>query len=229
MTAKNFSVQQFVSIVSHDLRAPIRHMRQFSAMLADSLVAPTEEQQKYVEFINNSAQQCNQMMEALTELSSLHTQPVQAEAIDFAALFAEICAELAAGSDCQPTLTINNSADQQPLMDARHARTLLVALLENAFKFRRKDHQLNLQLTIANANGQQSISLTDNGIGIAPRFIDHCTTIFQQLDKNAAGVGKGLAMVTTIGDLYRGSVTIASSIDDSQPGTTVTVLLPLTI
>ncbi len=227
MTAANFNMQEFVSIVSHDLRAPIRHMRQFSTMLAESLTAPTEEQQQYVEFIQRSSQQCGQMMEALTELSRLHAQPPEAVPIDFAALFTEACDELAARNDCQPTFSLNDSADGQPLMDVLHARTLLHALADNAFKFRRQGHDLALQLDIANVNGQQVVKLTDNGIGIAPNFINHCTTLFKQLDKNLGGVGKGLTLVENIAHMYRGSVTISSDMTDGQQGTTVTVILPL--
>ena len=228
MTAANFSMQEFVAIVAHDLRAPIRHMRQFSAMLAESVAAPTEEQKQYVEFIESSSQQCSQMMDALTELSRLHTQPVEAVATDFVALLSEACARLAARNDCQPTLTINNSADQQPLMDAQHARILIAALADNAFKFRQRGHALALQLDIANVDGQQVVKLTDNGIGITPHFIDHCTTIFKQFDKTVEGVGMGLTLVENIAHLYRGSVAISSDINDSQQGTAVTIVLPLT-
>lgn len=227
MTGTDFSVQEFVSIVSHDLRAPIRHLRQFSAMLADSLTAPTEEQKQFTEFIDKSAQQCNQMMDALTELSRLYTQAVNAQAVDFAALLSEVCADLAVRSDCQPLLQINNKADRQPFMDAEHARLLTLALAENAFKFRHRDDSLALQLDIANIDDQQVMQLTDNGIGIAPHFIEHCTTIFKQLDNSVAGVGTGLAMVESIVRLYGGSVTIESGVDGSKRGSKVTVVLPL--
>ncbi len=227
MTATDFSVQEFVSIVSHDLRAPIRHLRQFSAMLTESLALATEEQKQFVEFIESSAQQCNQMMDALTELSRLYTQPAELEPIDFAALLKEVCAELAARRGCQPLLQVSSEADQLPVLDAKQAKLLMTALLENAFKFRHKDDDLVLQLHIANVDGQQVMQLTDNGIGIAPNFIDHCTTIFKQLDKSVGGVGKGLALVETIVRLAGGSLTIESGTADSQRGTKVTVALPL--
>ncbi|MGI9288476.1 MAG: sensor histidine kinase [Pseudomonadales bacterium] len=222
-----FNMQEFVSIVSHDFRAPIRHLCQFSNILSESLSTPTEEQEQCVEFIKNSTEQCNKMMDALTQLSQVHTQAIHAVPTDFDALLRLTCAELAVRDHCQPILNITNSVAERPSMDAWHAKTLVQALTDNAFKFRNQNKDLVLQLDISNDNGQQVIKISDNGIGISPHFIDHCTIIFKQLDTSVEGVGLGLTLVENIVFLYQGSLTVESEIDGSQGGTTVTIVLPL--
>lgn len=219
-------MQEFVSIVSHDFRAPIRHLRQFSNILANSLTAPTAEQQECAAFIKSSTELCDGMMEALSQLSQIYTRRIEAEAIDFAALFARACSVFAAQYDCQPRLS-SDCVTRKPYMDAWHAQILVDELVSNAFKFRHRDAELAIHLKVANLNDQLLVELSDNGIGMPARFLGHCTTIYRQLDNAVDGVGKGLTLVEHIGRRYRGSVRIDSSQTTGESGTIVGVALSL--
>lgn len=107
---------------------------------------------------------------------------------------------------------------------------VLANLLNNAAKY--TPGQGHIGLHARRDDGQAVVTVTDDGIGIAPAMLPHVFEIFQQAGQGAAerselrGLGIGLALVRTLVGLHGGSV--AAHSDGPGHGSTFTVRLPLT-
>lgn len=226
MKEEAFTLQEFISIVSHDLRAPIRHITQFSSILVNSLDELTEEQQQCADYIQLGAEKCNLMIEGLTQLSRVQSWDIEPKPVDIEFLCRDVIEELTSRYDCQPTVSIRSDTELLGL-DPRHVDVLVRMLLDNAFKFRSADTDFKLNVTFSCVDGQQTLSVEDNGIGMVDSFLPHCTQIFKQYDNQREGVGIGLSVAEQVVSRYEGNITIVSSVDKGNNGSTISVGFPM--
>ena len=222
-------IGEFASIVSHDLRAPIRHISQFTSILADSLQQFDEDKQNCMQHIQNSVQKCNDMMNGLNLLAQISKSTQQPSAIDFAAEFERCLQKASAIYAVEPTTTLAIEHDRPAMMQCNHLRQLLGALIDNSFKFHPNAQQLALKLDVSIADDNLRIALSDNGPGIPTAFRDQAAMIFKQLSPHSAGVGIGLTHACYIANYYGGTLAISGNDADSgsQAGTTIEIVVPL--
>lgn len=111
--------------------------------------------------------------------------------------------------------------------DAVRLAQVLCNLLSNAAKFTPADGTIRLQITVADA--WTEITVTDSGSGISEELLPHVFDLFvqgrQAIDRNAGGLGLGLAIVRTLVQMHGGTVGVFSS--GAGRGTTFVVHLPL--
>jgi len=226
MEGSTLSTQQFVSIVSHDLRAPVRHLTQFSILLADSLTAQSEEQKAYLSHIKQSANKFDHMMEALSELSKIQNQDLESAHCDVEALFKQHIQELSQHHDCQIEFTFHGERQHKLCMAPIHADLLVSAIVDNAIKFRSSDKPLKLSCFVSLNGDDIDIVFKDNGMGIPENFIQNCQTIFKQYENSYNGIGMGLAFVAEIVNAYEGKIEIHSLHNQDPSGTEVKLSFP---
>ena len=129
--------QDFVHSVSHDLRAPLRHINAFSKILEEDLSNPPPDILGHLNTIRQAAQLLTQQLDGLTALSRLGQQPLKLQAVPMTPLAQAVVDELA---QRHPERQVQwRVAPDMPLVlaDADLLRQLLVHLLDNALKFSR--------------------------------------------------------------------------------------------
>jgi signal transduction histidine kinase len=207
----------FAYTASHDLRAPLRTMSGYSAVLLEEY-GPSlgAEGRDYAEKIHAASQQMGQLLDALLRLSRLSRAEVCLEPVDLGAEAAAIAAELQAAEPWrQVRFTI-----QQPawaVADRPLIRTVLQNLLGNAWKFTSGQDNAQIELaTVPDGDTRIRCYIRDNGAGFDPAQAGKLFTAFQRLHPASQfpGTGIGLASVRQIVKLHGGQVGAAGTIGE---------------
>jgi light-regulated signal transduction histidine kinase (bacteriophytochrome) len=226
-------LQDFVYTVSHDLRAPLRHIFAYAQVIEEDWPDAPPEMRGHLATIRNSAQLLTQQLDGLTQLSRIANQPVKLQVVDLAALTRKAVDELLQrepGRSVQWQLVPDVP---QVVADANGLLQVLTHLLDNALKFTRGSEPAVIALTwqrvpanVANEAACIEISLQDNGIGFAPEQADKLFKVFGKLHSAREFEGLGLGLVLTRKWLARmhGSTRIEGALNG---GCRVVITLPV--
>jgi PAS domain S-box-containing protein len=225
LEAANEELSQYASVVSHDLKAPLRAIRNYTDFLSEDLEGTLDGDQKtYFNGLNRAVLQGEELVEDLLELSQVGTRGGPAATIDTGVFLLEVIAslglspdvEVVIGNDC-PTI------DTDPTL----LRQIFQNLIKNAVKF---NHSPRKRIEIGwRPVGEKHYELfvRDNGIGIEPRYHEQIFRVFHRLhtSKEYPGTGLGLAIVKKAASKLHGSVRLESEFGE---GSTFFVALPKT-
>lgn len=197
---------EFSYIVSHDLNAPVRHIKHFSAMLAEereALGPLNENEQEYVRFLNSSIQKLEQRLIALTLYSRVNTRGKPFEVCSPTKIVQEYISTLP--SEEQAIFTVGNIPDV--MADADQLYTVLESLIDNALKFsiRTPNNENKAYKIIISAENDTDekfvrIYIRDFGIGLEEKYYDDVFQMFRTLtvEEKSTGIGSGLAIARKI-------------------------------
>lgn len=221
---------EFLAIVSHELRSPLNAILGWSRLLRDRRLDAARTEQALAS-IERNAQAQTQLIEDLLDISRiirgkvrLNLQPLPLEPIIQAAL-----------GTVQPTASTKSiqltahCSPQAGLVagDAERLQQVIWNLLSNAIKFTPEHGQVTISLSPTGS--LLRLQVQDTGKGIAPDFLPYIFDRFRQADatttRSQGGLGLGLAIVRNLVELHGGSV-YAESTGVGQ-GATFTVDLPL--
>lgn len=221
----NRELEAFTYSVSHDLKAPLRHMDGFSKILQQEFGPSLPAEAKhYLERVRAAATHMSTLVEDLLELSRLGRQSPRLQSTSLRALAEEARQEVLSST---PGRKIDWMIDSLPVADVDPAllRQVFINLLSNAVKFTRKNPNAAIEVKAQRENGLVHISVRDNGAGFDPRYADKLFGVFQRLHRQDEyeGTGIGLATVQRIVFKHGGRVWA-----DSQPdqGATFHFTLP---
>ncbi|WP_295956609.1 ATP-binding protein [Rhodoferax sp.] len=227
--ARNIALQaeleHFVRNVSHDLRAPLRHITAYAPLVREML-AEGEDPAPCLDTLEQSARSMARMVDALLELSRLSRIPLQRAAVSMAALVAEAQRALAAdavGRSIQWQLPADWPEVQG---DAALLRQVWEYALSNALKFTRTRTQAQITLGWEHAADGITFWLRDNGVGFNPASSANMFDLFQRLHTTSAfeGAGVGLALARQIVHRHDGSMAAQGVVDG---GCTLRFTLPM--
>lgn len=200
---------EFVHIVSHDFSAPLRHVKNFTELLMDSLSGKIDsEQQEFADIISQSTTKMQQMMAALLDYSRVSSaaEPKVEFAVDN--LIADVITEFHASNPAHKVAFANDGASGLLLADRGQLKVVFKLLLGNAVKFAAPDRPLELKIKSQRFPTFCRVLIQDNGIGIAEKFHQLIFKLFYQCDpQNSPGVGSGLAICKKIIQRHNGSIT----------------------
>ncbi len=191
----NKELNEFTYVVSHDLKAPLRAIRNYSDFLQKDLKGKLEEDQAlYLEGLNEAVCQSECFLEDLLQLSRIGRQKVSLQQIDLAAFLKNLIDGLALPKECEVVMPKNGP---RILAEPTLLRQIFQNLITNAVKYNKA---LKKRIEFGwNGKGKKvlQIFVKDNGIGIAPRFFEKIFQPFQRLhsDEEYEGTGIGLATV----------------------------------
>lgn len=199
--AANRELEAFSYSVSHDLRAPLRAIDGFSALLLEDIKSLPENTKDYLERIRHSAQKMSQLIDDLLTFSRLGRQGMNIQKIDVSELVKEVLDEF--------HNEIENhhiEVHQEFLSPCRGDRALLkqvwINLLSNAFKYSwQKNHALvEIGSNFLESTKEMVYFVKDNGVGFDMHYVDKLFGVFQRLHKaeEFEGTGIGLAIVKRI-------------------------------
>ncbi|MCA9215352.1 MAG: GHKL domain-containing protein [Planctomycetales bacterium] len=224
LLAANEELESFSYSVSHDLRAPIRHIIGFSRILQKQLGSDLPDTAaNSLQTIQDSANHAGNLIDALLALSRAGRAELNYEAIDLNQMIETICKSLQANSE-----NANVHFEIADMPDIRGDSTLLdaafVNLLENAVKFSSKVDDPKVQITAEGHEGNTIIAIKDNGVGFDMKYSDQLFGAFQRLhdQREFPGTGIGLALVKRIVKRHAGSICA-----ESKPGEGATFFVSL--
>ncbi|CAM8631088.1 BaeS Signal transduction histidine kinase [Comamonadaceae bacterium] len=197
LNASRTELQEFTYTVSHDLRAPLRHLVSFARLLQEEAGAQlTGESADFLRTITGSADQMGHMLDALTALSRLGGVQAVPEPLALAPLVNDALLEAKSGTADHPVVVNVQVHDSlEVLADAAIVRQALAQVLGNAFKFTGKVADPVIAV-IARETPDRVIELRveDNGAGFNPAMQDKLFKVFGRLHpaKQFPGLGVGL-------------------------------------
>ena len=220
---------EFLSTLSHELRTPLNAVVGWAHLLRTGAV-PEAQRERAFETIERNARAQAKLIEDMLDLSRiaqgklvLAVGPVEVVRVVEAALDAVRLAADAKDIRLQPVLDSHATI----VGDADRLQQVVWNLLANAIKFTPKRGRV--QVRVSRKESYVEVAVADNGQGIAEEFLPHVFDRFRQADgavnRQAGGLGLGLAIVRSLVELHGGSVSAAS--DGLGLGATFTVRLPM--
>jgi len=221
---------QFLANMSHELRTPMNAVIGFSEMLQRESFGPLQpKQRRYVDNILSSGRHLLTLINDVLDLSKVEAgkMEIKRERVAVVSLLSDT-ATLIRGMADGKGIAVNVEVPGQIIVlgDAARLKQVLFNLLSNAVKFTPSGGQV--RLTAAASGAVASISVIDNGIGIALKDQLHLFEEFHQVDgtdsREYQGTGLGLALVRRLVELHGGTIEFES---DSGKGSRFTFTVPL--
>jgi len=221
---------QFLSIASHELRTPLTSLLGYAHLLPRVAAQGTDALTPLAERITQQAQRLNRLIGQLLDVSRLERGQFALERtpLDLAALVGQVVDGFQARAElASPQRVMLHGADTPVwvLGDGPRLEQALLNLLSNAVKYSLPDGPVSV--TLAVADGQAVLAVTDQGIGIPVEAQARLFEPFYRAPNAGAGTsgfGLGLYIVHEIVTRHGGQVVVDST---EGQGTTVRLVLPL--
>ena len=210
----NKELESFAYTVSHDLRAPLRHIDGFMNLLQERLgVEIDETSQHYISEILDSAKLMGKLIDDLLSFSRTSRALLQYNKLDLEKIVHTIIENL--------TPDIGNRLiewyiGKLPLVtgDGSLMQIVLTNLISNAVKFTRPREQAKIEINYKEKSQEIVIFVRDNGVGFDPTYTDKLFGVFQRLHhtNEFEGTGVGLATAQRIINRHGGKIWAESEV-----------------
>ncbi len=227
LARSNKELEQFATIASHDLQAPLRKVSIFSDFLKQNMSAELSEENKdYLDRIQRATQKMQALIDGLLDLSRVNRKAGVFEWVD---LRDEM---VGAMRDLEPLIqatqgTVDIGETISIDCDRIQMHQLFQNLIENALKFHRDGVPPVVRVSAKALNSDQcEILVSDNGLGFDVQYLDRIFGVFERLHGVSAyeGTGIGLSIVQKVVDRHQGTITATSSVG---VGSTFIIRLPI--
>jgi signal transduction histidine kinase len=207
LEASNKELEAFAYSVSHDLRAPLRHLAGFSELLQkNSAQALDDKGKRYIGVILESAKKMGALIDDLLAFSRIGRAETNKRTINLGQLVEEALAEVRRDAGDRQIVW---KVGKMPVSHGDRAmmRLALVNLISNAVKFTRTRTPAEIEIgQMPPTDDQVVIFVRDNGVGFDMKYVGKLFGVFQRLHSAEAfeGTGIGLATVQRIAQRHGG-------------------------
>jgi PAS domain S-box-containing protein len=222
LEATNRELDSFSYSVSHDLRAPLRHISGFVKALRDELEQPKQDKthtspltptvSRYLQIIADSSKKMGLLIDGLLMLSRMGRRQMQPRPVDLTGLV-QTAIELI--NDNPEIGATEFLIGDLPVVigDATLLQQVFTNLIENALKFSRDRHPAQIEIGCL-PDGVMFVR--DQGVGFDMRYADQLFGAFQRLhsEREFAGTGIGLAIVQRIIHRHNGKIWAESKVGE---------------
>jgi len=205
----NRELESFSYSVSHDLRAPLRHVNGFvnalKQQLKDHEALSNPKVAHYLQVIENSSQKMGQLIDGLLALSRYGRRPLESRPVSIRELVDEAIEMIRTDPSYNPLIEFAIGDLPTTVGDPTLLQQVFCNLIGNAIKFSR--HQPRPYIEI-DSFPDHTIRIKDNGVGFQMEYADKLFGAFQRLhnEKEFEGTGIGLAIVQRIVQRHGGSI-----------------------
>jgi signal transduction histidine kinase len=225
LETSNNELESFAYSVSHDLRAPLRHVVGFSELLQKHTSSALDEKsRRYTQTILESAKRMGNLIDDLLAFSRIGRAETKKRLVSLDQLVKEAVAEI--GQDTKGR-DIVWKIDPLPVCygDRSMLRLVIVNLLSNAVKFTRMRARAEIEIGYVDGENEVEAFVRDNGAGFDMQYVNKLFGVFQRLHlpEDFEGTGIGLATVRRIIHHHGGEVRAEGAVDH---GATFTFSLP---
>jgi signal transduction histidine kinase len=208
LQAANQELEAFCYSVSHDLRAPLRHIDGFSKILLEDFAKDLKPEATHcLNRIQKSINNMGQLVDALLNLSRLTRKGIVPQRVSLNEIVN------AARADLQSDLTGRNITWRIGALptvqgDPSLLKQVFVNLLANSVKFTRLRESAEIEVFQLQGKDETTILIRDNGVGFNMKYADKLFGVFQRLhtSEQFEGTGVGLATVQRIIQKHGGRV-----------------------
>ncbi|MFN7086574.1 MAG: PAS domain S-box protein [Burkholderiales bacterium] len=223
----NQELEAFAYSVSHDLRAPLRHVDGYINLLQKRAgLALDETSRRYLDTISKAAARMACLIDDLLAFSRMGRTELNKTVVPLERLIASIVDEISADIGSRQ---IDWVVKPLPSVfgDAALIRQAFFNLLDNAVKYTRPRERARIEVAcVQSANEEAVIVVSDNGVGFDMKYVDKLFGVFQRLHRaeEFEGTGIGLAHVARIVQRHGGRVW---AVGEKDKGAAFYVAIPL--
>jgi PAS domain S-box-containing protein len=215
LEAANKELEAFTYSVSHDLRAPLRHISGFSKILTEEFgSALPSEARRHLQRIEDGTHRMGQLVDDLLNLARVGRRDLSLQVAGFRSLVDEVIEELG------PEIGERNvqwKIGDLPYADCDAAliKQVFQNLLWNAIKFTRPRERAIIEIGQEQRDGYEAVYVRDNGVGFSMKYRDKLFGVFQRLHRaeDFEGTGVGLATVQRIIQKHGGKIWAEAELD----------------
>jgi light-regulated signal transduction histidine kinase (bacteriophytochrome) len=204
LSAVNKELEAFSYSVSHDLRAPLRHISGFTDLLEKSTGAELDPARKrYLKLISESALKMGELIDALLVFSRMGRTEMLQTRVDLNSIVESAQREAIEADPARDVRWIIHRLPEVP-GDPSMLQLVFTNLLSNAFKYSRHAAQATIEVGTSNGSGaapnEVILFVRDNGVGFDMKYAGRLFGVFQRLHRaeEFEGTGIGLANVQRI-------------------------------
>jgi len=205
--------EEFLAIVSHDLKTPLTSLKGFVEVLLEGEYDSREKTKEYLDILNSEADRMIGLINDLLDLGrletgkmTLHTEEVHLD--DLAAYAVRTMEGLAARKGVTLSFRSQGKGTLAVFADRRRLLQVLVNLLSNAIQF--TPEGTGVETVVRRENGSVLVEVLDDGPGVPPEERELIFEKYHQASRSSSGRSKGsglgLAIVKKIVDLHRGKI-----------------------
>ena len=204
LEASNKELESFAYSVSHDLRAPLRHVVGFSELLqrhASSVL--DDKSRRYMQTILESAKRMGNLIDDLLGFSRIGRAETKKTAVNMEQLVREVVAELGQETNGRD-IAWKIGALPACYGDRSMLKVVLVNLVSNAVKFTRMRKPAKIEIGCAERKENQvEVFVRDNGAGFDMQYVNKLFGVFQRLHRSEDFEGTGIGLATAQRIIHR--------------------------
>ena len=215
LTAANKELEAFTYSVSHDLRAPLRHISGFSRILMEEFAPSLPPQaQRHLQRVDEGTRRMGQLIDDLLNLARVGRRDLSLQITGIKSLVEEVIGDLK--PDCEGR-EVEWKIGNLPYVECDSAlmSQVLHNLLSNAVKFTRPRARAVIEIGQKEQDGMSVVYVRDNGVGFNVKYADKLFGVFQRLHRpeDFEGTGVGLATVQRIIQKHGGRIWAEAELD----------------
>ncbi|MCU7892650.1 MAG: PAS domain S-box protein [Candidatus Thiodiazotropha sp. (ex Ustalcina ferruginea)] len=227
LESANKELEAFVYSVSHDLRAPLRAVTGFAHILANRHRNNlNDEGQHYMDNVVEAGNRMGTLIEDLLQYSRTGRGALLMRPVELSPIIQGLEVTFAERIQTNHAKLIVDEPLAAPLGDATLVGQLFSNLIDNALTYHEADTTPVIKVAAKRQADQIIITVSDNGLGIAPEYHHKIFQVFQRLhsQEEYPGTGIGLAIVAKAVRMMDGEVKVESTLGE---GSRFTILLPV--
>ena len=204
----NKELESFSYTVSHDLRAPLRHITGYCSLLADCLQPNKDsDESRYFRGILDSAERMDSLITDILKLTRSTSQEINSGSIDLSKICQVVVKAYQSGSETN-TINIEIEPGMKAWGDSRMIQIVMENLLGNAIKFTGKQENPEIKIGSEIIDGMLTFYVMDNGAGFDSSKAEEIFHPFKRChsSKEFSGTGIGLATVSKIIQRHGGRI-----------------------
>ena len=216
LEASNKELESFAYSVSHDLRAPLRHVVGYSELLQKQASSSLDDKsRRYMQTILESAKRMGNLIDDLLGFSRIGRAETKKTAVNLEQLVREVVAELRQETNGRE-IAWKIGALPVCYGDRSMLKLVLANLVSNAVKFSRMRAPAEIEIGCADEKDNLiEVFVRDNGAGFDMQYVNKLFGVFQRLHRSEEfeGTGIGLATVQRIIHRHSGKVRAEGAVD----------------
>jgi signal transduction histidine kinase len=215
LQAANKELESFSYSVSHDLRAPLRHISGFTRILVEDFgTSLPEEAHQHLKRIEQGTNRMGRLVDELLSLTRMGRQALAVQATGLGSLVTDVITLL------EPEIEgrkVEWKIGDLPFVecDPTLMRQVFQNLISNALKYSRPRSPAVIEVGQMEKDGTRGIFVRDNGVGFSMKYADKLFGVFQRLHRaeDFEGTGVGLATVQRIIQKHGGRIWAEAELD----------------